>query len=88
MGRGLSKSDEGKRFCTPQLYIRCFNGGPTELYNGQPWHEVCFRGQEKVLKQEERAAWNKFVHVRFQPKAWYDDALYVLRQGPEVLDCS
>jgi hypothetical protein len=52
LGRGLSKSDEGKRFCTPQLYIRCFNGGPTELYNGQPWHEVCFRGQEKVLKQE------------------------------------
>ena len=22
---GSGKSDEGKRFCTPQLYIRCFN---------------------------------------------------------------
>ena len=67
---GSGKADESKRFCTLQLCIRGFNGDSNELYNGQPWPEVCFRGQGKILKPEERAAWNEHVHVRFQPKAW------------------
>eukprot|EP00966_Prymnesium_polylepis_P241552 5586103-Prymnesium_polylepis.1 len=27
------------------------------------------------ISQEERAAWHKAVHVRFQKKAWFDDEL-------------
>jgi hypothetical protein len=71
---GSGKGDEGKRFCSLQVVVRFVNGDKTELYAGQPWPEICFRGQGKRVTAEERAAWHPKVWVRFQPKAWYDEA--------------
>ena len=50
------------------------NGDTSKLYCGQPKPEICFRGQGLRITAHERAAWNKNVVLRFQPKAWYDDA--------------
>jgi len=46
---GSGKGDDGKRFCSLQLCIRCDNGDPSKLFHGQPKPEVCFRGQGKVI---------------------------------------
>jgi hypothetical protein len=86
---GSGKGDEGKRFCTLQLVVRFVDGDKDALYAGQPWPEICFRGQGLRITAKERAAWHpqvpfpplaftwRFflqVWVRFQPKAWYDEA--------------
>ena len=84
---GAGKSDEGKRICTLQLIVRPVNGPREQLYCGQPWPEICFRGQGKKISQEERASWHPHVWVRFQPKAWYGDATcleYAVERMPEV----
>ena len=60
---------------------------PGQPRNGQPKIEVCFRGQGKRIKKEERAGWHKDVVVRFQRKAWYDEALcleFAKTRMPEV----
>lgn len=36
---------------------------------------IVFRGQGKRISAEEKRGWHKDVNVRFQPKAWFDDAL-------------
>jgi hypothetical protein len=58
---GSGKGDEGKRFCTLQLVVRFVNGNKNELYAGQPWPEICFRGQGKKISATERAAWHPKV---------------------------
>ena len=71
---GSGKGDEGKRFCTLQLIVRFKNGDKTKMFAGQPWPEICFRGQGIRITQKEKDAWEPGVHVRFQPKAWYCEA--------------
>ena len=71
---GAGKGDESKRICTLQLIVRCFNGPRGAVYCGQPWPEICFRGQGKRIRAEETAGYAPNVWVTFQPKAWYDDA--------------
>ena len=51
---GLGQGDAGKRFCTLQLIARCHNGDKSKLYAEQPWPEVCFRGQGKVISKQEK----------------------------------
>lgn len=71
---GSGKIDEGKRYCTLQLMVRAENGDKSKLYAEQPWPEICFRGKGLRVTAQEKAAWHPNVKVRFQPKAWYDDA--------------
>ena len=78
------KMDEGKRFCTLQLVARMTAGDPNEMYNGQPFPEICFRGQGKRISQMEKDSWNKYVHVRFQPKAWYDEMTCLLHAAERM----
>lgn len=75
---GSGKGDEGKRFCTLQLCIRAVKI-EDQLYCGQPMPEICFRGQGKRLIKQERDFYAECLKesrcsVRFQPKAWYDEA--------------
>ena len=56
--------DEHKRFCTLQLIVRFVNGPKSELYAGQPWPEICFRGQGKVIKPIEKESWHPNVWTR------------------------
>ena len=73
--------DEHKRFCTLQLIVRFVNGPKSELYAGQPWPEIRFRGQGKAIKPIEKESWHPNVWVAFQPKvgpvsivvvSWFD----------------
>lgn len=70
-----NKSDDGKRFCTLQVVARCSNGDPTKQRRGQPKIGIVFRGQGKRISENEKSGWHPDVHVRFQPKAWFDDNL-------------
>jgi hypothetical protein len=85
---GSGKGDEGKRFCTLQLMVRFENGDPSKLYNGQPKPEVCFRGKGVRISARERAAWHPHVRVRFQSKAWYDDATCLQWAKERVKECT
>ena len=69
------KRDDGKRFCTLQVAARCSNGAPNLPRRGQPPLTVIFRGAGKRISPEEREAWHSDVRVRFQKKAWADEAL-------------
>ena len=84
---GSGKGDEGKRFCSLQLLVRCVNGDKSKLYCEQPWPEICFRGAGVRITDVEKASWNKNVHVAFQPKAWYDEEnclRYITERMPGV----
>ena len=70
-----SKHDDGKRFCTLQVAARCANGAPDAPRRGQPRLTILFRGHGKRVSAAERTAWHTDVHVRFQRKAWADEAL-------------
>ena len=81
------KHDDGKRFCTLQVAARCSNGAPNLPRRGQPPLTVIFRGAGKRISSEERAAWHSDVRVRFQKKAWADEALcedYALVEMAEI----
>jgi hypothetical protein len=58
-----------KRECTLQLCIRYVSKAERHL---QPPAAIIFRGKGKRISKEERAAWDKRVHVYHQLKAWYD----------------
>ena len=48
---------------------------------------VCFRGKGLRITEKEKNGWNKFVHVRFQPKAWYDEKTclaWATQRGKEI----
>ena len=70
-----SKQDDGKRFCSLQVAARCANGPVDWPRRGQPRLTIIFRGTGKRILPEERQAWHPDVHVRFQSKAWADEAL-------------
>ena len=70
-----SKQDDGKRFCSLQIAARCANGPADWPRRGQPRLTIIFRGTGKRILPEERQAWHPDVHVRFQSKAWADEAL-------------
>ena len=81
------KQDDGKRFCTLQVAARCANGSPNLPRHGQARLLVIFRGAGKRISPEEREAWNPDVWVRFQKKAWADEALcedYALIEMAEI----
>ena len=61
-----SDSDE-KRLATLQLTVRAAKKGEK-----QPRPTVIFRGKGMRVSEEERKAWDKRVHVTWQPKAWAD----------------
>lgn len=69
-----TKADDGKRFCTLQIIARASNGSSDKPRRGQPKIGIIFRGKGARISDDERAAWHKDVHVRFQPKAWADAA--------------
>lgn len=82
-----NKADDGKRFCTLQIAARCANGDPSKPRRGQPKICIVFRGQGKRISPQEKAGWHPDVSVRFQPKAWFDDALctaYAKKEMKEV----
>jgi hypothetical protein len=82
-----SKQDDGKRFCTLQVAARCANGSPDLPRHGQARLLVIFRGTGKRISPEERAAWHPDVWVRFQKKAWADEALcedYALMEMADI----
>lgn len=82
-----TKQDDGKRFCTLQIAARCSNGTSDLSRRGQPKLSIVFRGTGKRIAPEERSLWHADVHVRFQPKAWADDALceeYALMEMEEI----
>ena len=82
-----SKHDDGKRFCTLQVAARCANGAPDAPRRGQPKLTILFRGRGKRVSAAERAAWHADVRVRFQPKAWADEAVcadYALHEVAEI----
>ena len=82
-----SKQDDGKRFCTLQVAARCANGSPNLPRHGQARLLVIFRGTGKRISPEEREAWHPGVWVRFQKKAWADEALcedYALVEMAEI----
>lgn len=70
-----NKNDDGKRFCTLQIAARCCNGSPNEPRHGQPKITIVFRGKGQRITQKEKDGRHLDVNVRFQPKAWFDDAL-------------
>ena len=81
------KQDDGKRFCTLQVAARCANGSPNLPRHGQARLLVIFRGTGKRISPEEREAWHPDVWVRFQKKAWADEALcedYALIEMAEI----
>ena len=81
------KQDDGKRFCTLQVAARCSNGSPDVPRRGQPRLSIIFRGTGKRISPEERAAWHPDVWVRFQKKAWADEAMcedYALVEMAEI----
>ena len=81
------KQDDGKRFCTLQVAARCTNGSPNLPRHGQARLLVIFRGTGKRISPEEREAWHPDVWVRFQKKAWADEALcedYALIEMAEI----
>ena len=81
------KQDDGKRFCTLQVAARCANGSPNLPRHGQARLLVIFRGAGKRISPEEREAWHPDVWVRFQKKAWADEALcedYALIEMAEI----
>ena len=81
------KQDDGKRFCTLQIAARCANGSPNLPRHGQARLLVIFRGAGKRISPEEREAWHPDVWVRFQKKAWADEALcedYALIEMAEI----
>jgi hypothetical protein len=67
-----------KRFATLQVCVHFDNDKP------QPRIMIIFQGQGKRIRPEERAAWDKRVHVTFQRKAWMDGEL-MRRWVDEVL---
>ena len=82
-----SKQDDGKRFCTLQVAARCANGSSNLPRHGQARLLVIFRGTGKRISPEEREAWHPDVWVRFQKKAWADEALcedYALIEMAEI----
>ena len=82
-----SKQDDGKRFCTLQVAARCANGSPNLPRHGQERLLIIFRGTGKRISPEERKAWHPDVWVRFQKKAWADEALcedYALIEMAEI----
>ena len=82
-----SRHDDGKRFCTLQIAARCANGAPDAPRRGQPKLTILFRGRGQRVSAAERAAWHPDVHVRFQKKAWADEAVcadYALREVSEI----
>ena len=81
------KQDDGKRFCTLQVAARCSNGSPDLPRREQPRLSVIFRGTGSRISPEERAAWHPDVWVRFQKKAWADEAVcedYALVEMAEI----
>jgi hypothetical protein len=81
------KADDGKRFCTFNISARavCIEGKPRR---GQPKMSVIFKGQGKKISAQERAGWHPNVHVRFQKKAWADDALCEEVAGEEIAEAT
>lgn len=82
-----AKADDGKRFCTFNITTRaiCIAG---KQRRGQPRMGVTFRGLGKKISAQERAAWHPDVHVRFQKKAWADDALCEEVAGEEIAEAT
>ena len=70
-----------------QVAARCSNGSPDVPRRGQPRLSIIFRGTGKRISPEERAAWHPDVWVRFQKKAWADEAMcedYALVEMAEI----
>ena len=81
------KQDDGKRFCTLQVAARCSNGAADLPRCGQAKLTISFRGTGKRTSPEVRAAWHPDVCVRFQKKAWADEAVcedYALVEMAEI----
>ena len=62
------QSGQDKRQCTVQLTI---------FADGEPRVKpmIIFRGTGKKIKDEEKAAWDNRVHVKFQDNAWCDESM-------------
>eukprot|EP00854_Cymbomonas_tetramitiformis_P014391 gene14391-17019_t len=82
-----TKNAGDKRFCTRQCCVRTTGLGDDGKHQ-QPRQIICFRGTGLRITQAERDAYDRRVIVRFQKKAYYDDAMcavYVLRDfNPQV----
>lgn len=83
-----TKADDGKRFCTLQIIARCANGPEDVPRRGQPKIGIIFRGQGCRISNEEKSGWHPDVHVRFQPKAWADEAYCVSHAAKEMVEAT
>lgn len=83
-----TKADDGKRFCTLQIVARAANGPPDKPRHGQPKIGIIFRGTGQRISQEEKQAWHKDVHVRFQRKAWADSEYCELHAANEMREAT
>ncbi|KAK3260231.1 hypothetical protein CYMTET_30799 [Cymbomonas tetramitiformis] len=69
-----TKNADDKRFCTLMCTVRMI-GLDANGHHQQPKQTICFRGTGARISQAEKDAYDKRVIVRWQPKAYYDQAL-------------
>ena len=73
-----------------QACLQVAANGPVDWpRRGPPRLTIIFRGTGKRILPEERQAWHPDVHVRFQSKAWADEAatLPMLERTPATQQC-
>ena len=80
-------ADDGKRFGTLHIIAKA-KIEPTKPRRGQPRLGMILRGTGVRIKQAERDGWHKDVDVRFQKKAWADDALCEAFAAKELFEAT
>ena len=80
-------ADDGKRFGTLHIIAKA-KPDPTKPRRGQPRLGMILRGAGVRMKQDERDGWHKDVDVRFQKKAWADDALCEAFAAKELFEAT